>query len=191
MVVAAEAEAQGFNRLFTPIDSKLRLYLRLEDVPGGSSDFLAKPFPPLSSMKKELPVSSPVPTSRQADSLQIAADQLLLQVHAPPAVVVNKDGDIAYITGHTGKYLEPAAGKANLNFHAMVREGLRAPIAGALDQALTRSEPIHLRGLQVQGTQGLLRVDVTIHALQEPAALKGMTMRQGSTPVNTMMGAST
>ena len=176
MLLGSSETVGRFNRLFTPIDSKLRLYLRLEDAPGGASDFLTKPFPPLSSMKKELPVSSPVSTTRQADSLQIAADQLLLQVHAPPAVVVNKDGDIAYITGHTGKYLEPAAGKANLNFHAMVREGLRAPITSALDQALAQSEPIHLRGLQVQGTQGQLRVDVTVHALQEPAALKGMTM---------------
>ena len=31
-------------------------------------------------------------------------------------------GDIVYISGRTGKYLEPAAGKANWNFHAMVRD---------------------------------------------------------------------
>ncbi len=28
-------------------------------------------------------------------------------------------------SGHTGKYLEPAVGKANLNIFAMLREGLR------------------------------------------------------------------
>ncbi|MES2883392.1 MAG: chemotaxis protein CheB [Pseudomonadota bacterium] len=176
MLLGSSETVGRFNRLFTPLDSKLRLYLRLEAETGGSSDFLAKPFPPLSSMKKELAVSPPALTTRQADSLQTAADHLLLQVHAPPAVVVNKEGDIAYITGHTGKYLEPAAGKANLNFHAMVREGLRDPIATALDQALTQSEPIQLRGLQVKGSQGLQRVDVTVHAVQEPGVLKGMTM---------------
>ena len=174
MVLGSSETVGRFSRLFTPIDSKLRLYSRLEDVTG-SSEFLATHFPPLSNLKKELPVP-PTSASRQADNLQVAADQLLLQVHAPPAVVVNKEGDIAYITGRTGKYLEPAAGKANLNFHAMVREGLRAAIASALDQSLTQSDPIHLRGLQVLGTQGLQRVDVTVHALQEPAALKGMTI---------------
>jgi two-component system CheB/CheR fusion protein len=34
-------------------------------------------------------------------------------------------GDILYISGRTGKYLEPAAGKANWNIHAMARTGLR------------------------------------------------------------------
>ena len=44
----------------------------------------------------------------------------------PRSYVRIADGDIVYISGRTGKYLEPAAGKANWNFYAMVREGLRA-----------------------------------------------------------------
>jgi two-component system CheB/CheR fusion protein len=43
----------------------------------------------------------------------------------PAAVLVNDKGDILYISGRTGKYLEPAAGKANWNIFAMAREGLR------------------------------------------------------------------
>ena len=175
MLLGSSETIGRFNRLFTPIDSKLRLYLRIDDAVG-SDHFLSKPFPPLSSKKKEASVSPPTITTPHTDNLQMAADQMLLQVHAPPAVVINKAGDIVYITGRTGKYLEPAAGKANLNFHAMVREGLRDPIASALDQAVMQSDPIHLRGLQVPGSQGLQSVDVTVHALQEPAALKGMVM---------------
>jgi transcriptional regulator with PAS, ATPase and Fis domain len=106
----------------------------------------------------------------------MAADHLLLQVHAPPAVVVNNDGDIVYLSGRTGKYLEPAAGKANWNFHAMVREGLRSPLASALKQSAGQSEPVQLRGLRVQAPGGGQIVDVTVHALQEPPALKGMVM---------------
>ena len=40
-------------------------------------------------------------------------------------MLVNDKGDILYISGRTGKYLEPAAGKANWNIFAMAREGLR------------------------------------------------------------------
>jgi two-component system CheB/CheR fusion protein len=49
------------------------------------------------------------------DSIQILADELLLQRFAPASVLINEQGDILYITGRTGKYLEPAAGKANMN----------------------------------------------------------------------------
>jgi transcriptional regulator with PAS, ATPase and Fis domain len=90
--------------------------------------------------------------------------------------VVNGDGDIVYISGHTGKYLEPAAGKANLNFHAMVREGLRAPLGAALKQAAAQPEPLQLRNLQTPLPGGVQTVDVTVQALHEPAVLKGMTL---------------
>lgn len=176
VLLLGSSETVGrFNRLFTSIETKLRLYLRQDHVSGGP-DFLVRSFPPLSKMKKELSVSpSSIPT-QTVDNLQTAADYLLLQVHAPPAVVVNASGDIVYISGHTGRYLEPAAGKANWNFHAMVREGLRLPLANALKQAATQNESVQLRGLRVQAPGGVQIVDVTVHALKEPAALNGMVM---------------
>lgn len=95
----------------------------------------------------------------------------------PPLSASSKD--IVYISGRTGKYLEPAAGKANWNFHAMVRESLRHPIAEALKQAVAQGETVHLHGLQVAGLDAKAlptHVDVTVQALQEPAALRDMTM---------------
>jgi transcriptional regulator with PAS, ATPase and Fis domain len=78
--------------------------------------------------------------------------------------------------GRTGKYLEPAAGKANWNFHAMIREGLRTPLAAALVDATKQRDPLQLRGLRVESPAGLQLVDVTVHALLEPGALQGMVM---------------
>src|SRR5690606_10750966 len=84
--------------------------------------------------------------------------------------------DIVYISGRTGKYLEPAAGKANWNFHAMAREGLRGPLFHALKQVATQQEPLQLHGLQVAVTGGVQVVDVTVQLFREPSALQGMTM---------------
>jgi two-component system CheB/CheR fusion protein len=63
-------------------------------------------------------------------------------------VLVNGDGDILYISGRTGKYLEPAAGKVNINIHAMARDGLRDALCGSIRKAL-HHPAIHLDGLQV------------------------------------------
>jgi two-component system, chemotaxis family, CheB/CheR fusion protein len=93
---------------------------------------MVKSFPPLSRIDQGASRVDAHRPTQPADNLQAAADQVLLQVYAPAAVVLNARGDIVYISGRTGKYLEPAAGKANWNFHAMVREGLRTPLAGAL-----------------------------------------------------------
>ena len=48
--------------------------------------------------------------------------------YAPAAVLTTADGDILYINGETGRFLEPASGKANWNIFAMARDGLRAEL---------------------------------------------------------------
>jgi two-component system CheB/CheR fusion protein len=164
-----------FNRLFTPINAKLRTYLRQDNASVGL-DFPVHPRRPRAAATKEIYVSPTTTTSAAiARNLQQAADQVLLQMYSPAAVVVSNHGDIVYISGHTGKYLEPAAGKANWNFYAMVREGLRAPASDALRQAATQKEAVHLRGVKVQTPGGEIQtVDVTVQALQGSDALKDM-----------------
>jgi two-component system CheB/CheR fusion protein len=177
VLLLGSSETVGrFNHLFATIDLKLRLYLSQEISSTKGPDFLLRSFPPMTKSQKEPLVPSPSTPAPTPENLQTAADRVLLQVHAPPAVVVNNAGDIVYISGRTGKYLEPAAGKVNWNFHAMVREGLRVPLSEALKQATEQSEPVQLQGLHVQAPGGVQIVDVTVQALQEPSALQGMLM---------------
>jgi two-component system, chemotaxis family, CheB/CheR fusion protein len=177
MLQLGSSETIGrFTNLFAPIHSKARLYLRQDQVPIGGPDFLLKSFPPLTRISKEHPVRPPSAPTPPIESLQKAADEVLLQVFAPAAVVLNADGDIVYISGRTGKYLEPAAGKANWNIHAMARDGLRSPLTEALRKAGTQREPVQMHGLKVQTAAGIQLVDVTVQAFHEPATLRGMTM---------------
>ncbi len=165
-----------FNLLFAPISSKLRTYLRQDNATAVGLDFPVQPRRPRLEKTKEIYVPPSTSTSTEIPrNLQQAADQMLLQVYSPAAVVVSSQGDIVYISGHTGKYLEPAAGKANWNFYAMVREGLRTRLSDALHQAATQKEAVHLRGLTVKTPGGESQtVDVTVQALQDNAALKDM-----------------
>ncbi|MEO7937052.1 MAG: chemotaxis protein CheB [Burkholderiaceae bacterium] len=177
LLLLGSSETVGsFSRLFEPVDSKMRLYLRMHTTPAAAPDFLLKSFPPLLKLTKETSMPSSSSTAPGDDSLQAAADHVLLQVHAPPAVVVNAAGDIVYISGRTGKYLEPAAGKANWNFHAMVRENLREPVANALRQAVTTDALVQVRGLQLIVAGSVQIVDVTVQPMHEPVALRGTVM---------------
>ena len=107
-----------FTHLFAPLDIKSRLFRRLESVMTTEMPtFPALSLPAPAGVPKELSMQKPV------TNLQSLADQLLLRHFSPPAVLVNDKGDILYISGRTGKYLEPASGKANWNIFAMAREG--------------------------------------------------------------------
>nr|WP_245217520.1 chemotaxis protein CheB [Rheinheimera maricola] len=177
MLLLGSSETVGRSQdLFVPLQAKLRLFQRQEALAKTTRSLPVHSFPPLSTLAKEPLVSTDKTPQPQSDNLQTAADQVLLQVYAPAAVVLNSTGDIVYISGRTGKYLEPAAGKANWNFHAMVRETLRLPLAMALQQAQTKAAPLQLHRLPLTNDDTSMQVDVTVQALQEPGALQGMTM---------------
>ncbi len=161
----------GFGDLFVPLDNKARLYRRLE------SDLQAKPveFPP--SFVPARPGTPPALMAlKPAANLQSLADQLLLQTYSPAAVLVNNQGDILYISGRTGKYLEPAAGKANWNLFAMAREGLRYELTGAFQKALRQKDAVTLKNVKVTTNGGAQAVDLTVQTIKEPEALRGLVM---------------
>ncbi len=93
--------------LFAPLHLKSRLFRRRETA------LAAEPLAFPASFVHALPEDPKQSTIlKPAANLQSLADQLLLQHFSPPAVLVNDKRDILYINGRTGKYLEPAAGKA-------------------------------------------------------------------------------
>ncbi|MCC5793479.1 MAG: PAS domain-containing protein [Chromatiales bacterium] len=178
LLLLGSSETIGpFTQLFMPLQPKLRIFARQDQMVPGGPDMLVRSFPPLTPLSKEPAVPrSHVDAESYGKNLKATADRILLQEFAPAAVLLNRDADIVYISGHTGKYLEPAAGHANWNFHAMVRDTLRGPIAAALRRAAEQAEPVQLHGLELAAQGGSGRIDVTVQVLREPAALKGMTM---------------
>ena len=157
--------------LFTPLHGKTRLFWRLD------SALRAEPVEFPSSFAHVVPGVPEQPQAlKPAASLQTLADQLLLQHFSPAAVLVNGKGDILYISGRTGKYLEPAAGKANWNVFAMAREGLRYELTGAFRKALQKKGAIALKNVKVGTDGGVQAVDVTVQVIEEPETLRGMVM---------------
>lgn len=166
------AETIGiFTDLFSAFDSKLRLYRRLD------SSLQATPVEfPVPFAKAAERAVYPSQESKPAPDLPMLADQLLLQKYSPAAVLTNDKGRILYITGRTGKYLEPAAGEANLNIFAMAREGLRYELASSFRKALLQKEEVVLRGLTVRTNGSVQTVDLTVQAIQRPEGLRGTVM---------------
>jgi two-component system CheB/CheR fusion protein len=163
----------GSHALFTPLSQQSRLYWRNETaLTIGSVEFPIISRLPPSRLPKESKVSQPATPST---NLQTHAEQALLQEFSPAAVLVNELGDVVYINGSVGKYLEPASGKANWNIHVMARPAIRAQIAAGLRQALQEQGTVELRGLRL-GDAAQITLNVTVKAMQEPKSLTGLVM---------------
>jgi two-component system CheB/CheR fusion protein len=168
------AETIGsFSNLFSPLGGKARLFRRSETgVSVAPIDFPSSFSPRSPSASGEAPAALKAPPA----NLQDLADRTIAQRVAPPVVLTNDQGDIIYISGRTGKYLEPAAGKINVNIFAMAREGLRYELSQAFSAALGGEGPAIARGLEVGTNGGTQTIDLTVEKLTEPKELKGTMM---------------
>jgi two-component system, chemotaxis family, CheB/CheR fusion protein len=158
----------GKTEGFDEIDSRLKIYKR--NITSQLPELID--FPSAFQPKKTI-LTSKTMRRKGDDNLQALADQLLLQRFSPASVIVNERGDIIYLTGRTGKYLEPVAGKANWNIYAMARDGLREVLPIAFRKAILNFETSILRNIKVETNGGTQYVDVTVQRIEGPEAIRG------------------
>ena len=161
------AETTGsFTDHFVSLEGEGRLYRRLQSSPHAELfEFPSSRYPVLSGALETAVTRSQV--KKHIPNLEELANQLILQRYAPAAVMLNDRGDILYTSGRTGKYLEPAAGKANWNIFAMAHEGLRYSLSSSFQQALRQNSPVTLKNLKIDTDNGKHTVDVTLQLLPE------------------------
>lgn len=172
IMLLGTAETPGVNSGdFIELDTKLKIFKRSSTLP--ATDLTD--FPGTFNQKKhDISVKKTPP--KIIENIQTIADQVLLQRFAPASVLVNAKGDILYITGRTGKYLEPTAGKANWNIHAMVRDGLRDVLPGAFRKAKQNFDAVYLYKVKVGTDGGNRYADIIIQQLESPDSIRGMIM---------------
>jgi two-component system CheB/CheR fusion protein len=161
MILGTSENVNSQDMLFTTIDKKLKIYKRsLTPKEIDKMNFLSSFSYSINRIQEDI-------TSAKATSkIQTFAEQLLLQRFAPTSVLINQEGDILYITGRIGKYLEPAAGKAIMNIYAMASEGLRNELLSAIQNVKQNYKPVILRNIKVNNDGGTQFVDITIQSTE-------------------------
>jgi two-component system CheB/CheR fusion protein len=149
-----------FTDLFAPLDRKLKLYQRREDALAMRLPSIRTILPPMAEGGDE-PVPDKFP-GENAMHLRELTERAMLQQFAAAGVLVNDRGDILYLHGRTGLYLEPAPGKSCMNILKMAREGLRRDLTSALHKAATHKEPVRHTGLRVKTNGNFTMVNLTV-----------------------------
>jgi two-component system CheB/CheR fusion protein len=133
----------------------------------------------------DLPIWSPgnYMTSQHEHSLlktesnvQDLADQIILQLYAPPSVLVNADGDILYISGRTGKYLEPSAGKANWNLFAMAHDNINNELTSLFHQVVNEQQAATITGLAIDPIDKSTALSISIRPMEDSGNHKNLYM---------------
>ncbi|GGW42508.1 chemotaxis protein CheB [Arenibacter certesii] len=119
----------GVPSHFIAVDKKDKLFSRIEI----SRHFI--PTTGLSNKQNITDLGGNGKTGNLGIDYQKTADDILLSRFTPAGVVINEAMDIVHFRGSTGRYLEPAPGKASLNIFGMAKQGLAFELRNILHKA--------------------------------------------------------
>ncbi len=161
----------NFDDLFTVLDRKSKLYQRKEDFHSAQRMALGQFLPPMTAIDAALPRAAGKTAFPEKLPLRELTEQALLQQVAPAGALVNRQGDILYLHGRTGLYLEPTPGEASIyNIVKMACEGLRQDLTTALHKAARAREIVRCHGLRVKTNGEFTTVNLTVHPVAPGAA---------------------
>ena len=154
-----------FDDLFAVHDRKQKLYQRKDDFHSAGRATLARFLPPLSAIDVALPQADRSANTAGLRKLPLReiTEQALLKQVAPAGALVNSQGNILYLHGRTGLYLEPTPGEAGTsNILKMAREGLRRDLTTALHKAVGTKDIVCHNGLRVKTNGDFTTINLTI-----------------------------
>jgi two-component system CheB/CheR fusion protein len=163
----------SFTDLFTSVDNKWKIFKRRDS---GASARKPVDVPAALIPHEAKTRDTHKPNSPGGLSFSDLFRQMLLERFAPSSVLINEAGDILYIHGKTGRYLEPAAGEATMNVFSMAREGLRLEIASLVRKALQQRREMQTSGLRVQTNGEYQLVNVMARPLIGIPGMRGMVL---------------
>ncbi len=185
LILGTAESIGGFGHLFSPLDQKWKVFQRVEVQ---ERSLLEMPAYAWRRQHAAVPVTEKA--KEPVMDIFYTAQRALLDWYGPPSVVVTAEGDIIYVNGRTGKYLEPSSGKVNVNVFAMAREGLREALGTAIQNAARQKTTVTQSGVKVKSNGGSTTINLTVRPLAESSDLRGMFLVVFEDPAAGRAGAA-
>ncbi len=159
--------------LFAHLHKRWKIYRRMPSA--AAHPVLKIPPQPESYQARDLGLSETVQKAEKLSVLQLI-ETILQRSGTPPCAIVDDACNLVYIHGRTGRFLEPAEGKASVNIVEMARSGLKAELASAIRQVARDKQEVIYKGLNVDYNGGQLVLDLTVTPILERSAVRSLIM---------------
>lgn len=158
--------------MFAPLERKAKIYQRKEDLAGAQRAALGRFLTPSVRADSNPALLAGGVAQPAKASLRELTEQTLLQQVDKAAALVNSQGEVLYLHGRTGMYLEPAPGETRIsNIIKMARDGLRHDLTTALHKTMRAKEAHSAKGLRVKTNGHYTLVNLTVcPVVQGPVA---------------------
>lgn len=168
-LLLGSAESIGkFGDLLVPVNRKNRLFQRIEAPMKWTGSLVRRG----ATLPQEPPAVSQ--QYRSEGPIDHIANEVVWGILGPAALAVNAEGDILHVRGRIEKYLEPSAGKTNLNIYALAKGDLAKILATAIPEAVKTSRPIFYKSVALSGNHQGSRISVLVRSVDGSGGQPGL-----------------
>jgi two-component system CheB/CheR fusion protein len=161
-LMLSKSETVGSSaNLFSPVNKKLKLYLRKKNVGMRTIPTITPRFSPMRTPERSSSISVPHnPAVNTYGHLGAAVDSVLLARYMPTCVVINYDHEILEVRGAAEFYLKLSPGKANLNILKMARPEIAFELRNVIHNAIKTNHSVSKHGIEVKSDTGLFIINL-------------------------------
>lgn len=165
ILLLGNSETLGeLENLYTVIDAKSKLFECQKDHNNIKTTMLSRLLPS-NHRYNSVPQINKLTAGIKLPLRELTENAILEQI-AQSAVLVNEQGDILYIHGRAGLYLELPSGEIDTNnIFKMAKEGLKNDLILAFQKAKSKKQIVHTYGLKIKTNESFIIVDITIREI--------------------------
>lgn len=162
ILLLGNSETLGeLSSVYTVLDAKAKLFECKKDTDNSKRAILTH-LVPTNQKYNFVQYINKLPQGNKLPLRELTENAIIEQI-APSAVLVNEQGDILYIHGGAGIYLELPSGETNTNnIFKMAKDGLKNDLILAFQKAKVKKQIVHRSGLKVKINGNITIVDITI-----------------------------
>ena len=173
MFLGSSETIGGHSSLFSTVDRKAKIF-RSKDAgktraPGYDTSMPAMPV-------RQGPESIEAAKPSKPPGYRDVIEKLLLADYSPASVLVNKSGEVLFVHGRAGNYLEPPPGNATLNIEALAREGMRFQLTAAIRKAFAKNQEVLCERVKVKFNGAFRVINLIVRPILEPPELSSLAI---------------
>jgi two-component system CheB/CheR fusion protein len=158
LVLGNAESAGGYSNLFKTLDRKQRIFVKKYLSSGPKLESGQKYYP---LKKLEIKAKTVIGKGKETDTESLV-ERVVLDEYAPCGVLIDSDMEVVQFRGHTGRYLESAAGKPSLNLFKLAPKGLFQPLRTAIYKARGTKHTVKIEADDVTYNGRRMRVNITV-----------------------------
>lgn len=114
------------------------------------------------------------PFAPKSQNITAIAEHAIIGHFCPPAVIIDGDNNIIYFHGRTGKFLEPAIGRASLSIQPMLLEDIQFHVLAAIREGRESNKEVVKNAVRVTVNGDSRFLNIIVRPVPELKSTGGM-----------------